>query len=170
IFSHELAAVERRFVVPFDAVTQVEDIGGLIRLLPPFGEVRLHGERPRGNLGTYFVPHQRAVDEAQCGIGLETDRPVVAEVGRTIPPHGQDAATFGRPCFRRPESLGTRERPGRPRDSCREASFEQIPTTHPLPDMGISLRCFHTSLSLLRWSPPGLSNCLSHATASPIRL
>ena len=124
--------MERWFVVPFDVVTQVEDISGLIRLLPAFGEVRLYDERPWGNLGTDLIPHQRAVDEAQGGVGLETDRLMMVKVGGIIPPHAQDAAPFGRPGFRRPESLGTMERPGRPRGSRHEARFEQNPDdAHP---------------------------------------
>src|SRR5262249_14274056 len=103
VLSHQFAAIERWFIVPFDALTQVEDIGGIIWLLPTFGEVRLHSEHTRRNLWTDFIPHQSAVDEAQRGVGFETDRLMMVEVGGIIPTHAQDATTFGLSSISAPE-------------------------------------------------------------------
>src|SRR5438132_940826 len=105
--------MKRRFVVPFDALAQVEDIGCLIWLLPTLGQVRLHCECARRNLWTDFIPHQSAMDEAQRGVGLETDRLMMVKVRRIIPPHTQDAAALGLPGLSAPECRGARERQGR---------------------------------------------------------
>jgi hypothetical protein len=46
------------------------------------------------------------------------------KVRRIIAAHAQDAAMLRLPRFRRPECLGTRQRPGRQCDTRREASLE----------------------------------------------
>src|SRR5262249_53331502 len=47
VLRYQFATIKRRFVVPLDALTQVEDVGCIIQLLPTLGQVRLHGERAR---------------------------------------------------------------------------------------------------------------------------
>src|SRR2546430_2459048 len=68
VIGHQLAAIERRFVVPFNAVAQMEDIGRVVWLLPAFGQVRLDGEGAGPHIRTDFIPHQRAIGEAQGSI------------------------------------------------------------------------------------------------------
>src|SRR2546428_6149499 len=90
------------------------------------------------------------MDKAQGGIGLGVVGEVVIEVHGVIAPHAEDAAALGWPSCRCPEPLETRQRPGSQRPPRREASLEHLPTTHTLHDPGMSLRCFHRSLSFVR--------------------
>ena len=41
ILGHQLAAVDRRFIVPVHPLAQMKDIGGVVRRFPAFGQVGL---------------------------------------------------------------------------------------------------------------------------------
>jgi hypothetical protein len=135
--------------VPVNPLAQMEDIGRVVQLFPPFGQIGLDDEGARLHPRTDLMSHEPAVGEAQRGIRLEVSSKMGIKVDRVIPPHTQDTPALGLPRFLSPEPLGMVQRPGRQRDPRREASLEQIPTTHTLHDTGMSLRCFHTSLSFL---------------------
>ena len=106
IVGHQFTAIEGWFVVPFDALAQMEDVGRVVWLLPPFGQMGLHREGARRHVRTDFIPHQRAVDEAQGGIGLEVEGEMVVEVRGIIATHAQDAAAPGLSGLRAPECRG----------------------------------------------------------------
>ena len=56
ILSHQLAPVDGRLVVPCDALAQVEDIGGIVRRFPAFGQIGLDDEGARRHVRADFVP------------------------------------------------------------------------------------------------------------------
>ena len=145
VVGHQLTAIEGRFVVPFDTVAQMEDIGRLVWLLPAFSQMGLDCEGARPHVRTNFIPHQRAVGEAQRSIGLEIEGEMRVKVGRIIAAHAQDTAALGLSRFSAPERWGTRERPARERDTSDKASLEQITTAHTLAPVGMSLLRFHCS-------------------------
>src|SRR5262249_48086184 len=111
-------------VVPFHAVTQMEDIGRVIQRLPALSQVGFNGEGARLYPCADLMPQEPAIDEAQGGIRLEVDHEVMVKVGRLIPAHAQDAAAPGLSQSRPPERGGTRGGPGRERDAGGEASPE----------------------------------------------
>src|SRR5262249_28585433 len=122
---------------------------GVVRLFPAFGQIGLDDEGARLYSRTDLMAHEPAVGEAQGGIGFDVGGEMMVKVDRVVAAYTKDAPTLGLLRFRRPESLGTRQRPRRQCDPRCETSLEQIPTTHTLHDTGKSVRCFHTSLSLL---------------------
>src|SRR5215475_9664211 len=107
--------------MPLDPLTQVEDIGRVVRRFPAFRDIRLYREdawlHPRAD----FMAYEAAVDEAQRGMRLEADGEMRIEVGGVIATHAQDAAAFGRSCFSPPERRGTRQGQGRQREPGRKA-------------------------------------------------
>src|SRR5215813_5121048 len=156
VLCHQLATIERRFVVPFDSLTQVEDIGCIIRLLPTLGQVRLYCECARWNLWADFIPHQGAVDKAQRCVGLETDRLMMVKVRGVIAAHAQDAAALGLSSFRTPEHRGIMQWPGGQRDASHEASLEQITTAHA---PGLAEMCL---LQVHREPPFQAARCITY--------
>ena len=55
IVGHQLAPVQGRFVVPFDPLAQVEDIGRVVQLLPAFGQIGLDDEAARRHVAADFM-------------------------------------------------------------------------------------------------------------------
>src|SRR5712691_9018018 len=100
----------------------MEDIGRIVWLLPTFGQMGLHREGARPHVRTDFIPHQRAVGEAQGGIGLEVESEMMVEVRRIIPPHAQDAAALGLPGLSAPEHRRALQGPGGQRNASYETS------------------------------------------------
>src|SRR5262249_2472547 len=84
VFGRELATVDGRLVVPSHAFGQMEDIGRVIRLRPPFRQIGLYGKAARRHTRAHLVTKQLAVDEAQGGHRHEVARQVRVEV-RWIP-------------------------------------------------------------------------------------
>src|SRR5262249_42307800 len=107
ILGHQLAAVEGWFIVPLDALTQVEDIHRIIQLFPAFRHIRLHREDAGLHPRADFMAHEAAVNEAQRGMRLETDSQMRIKVCGVIAAYTQDAAVLGRSCFGPPERRWT---------------------------------------------------------------
>src|SRR6266567_2359919 len=95
-----------------------------------------------------FVPHQRAVGEAQGSIRLEVDRLMMVKMHGIIPAHVQDTAALGWSGFSTPEHRGMMQRPGGQGGASHEASLEQITTAHTLDLAGMCLLPFHREPSL----------------------
>jgi hypothetical protein len=89
----------------------MEDIRGVVGLLPVFGEVGLDGEGAGPHVRPDLIPHQRAVGEAQRGIRPDVEGEMGIKVRRVIAAHPQDATAFGWPRCGAPEDSGTRQRP-----------------------------------------------------------
>src|SRR5215470_1155673 len=119
-------------MVPADAVPQMEDIGRVVQLLPPFGHMRLDDEGARDNLRADFVPDQRTVHEAQGDMRLGVDREMRVKVGRIIAPDAQDAPALGWPGFRTPERGGVQQWPGSERETSYQTGLQHVTTIHPL--------------------------------------
>ena len=111
--------------MPFDALAQMEDVGRVVWLLPPFGQVGLYSEGARRHIRTNFIPHQRAIGEAQGGIGLEVDGEMVVKVRWIIAAHAQDTAALGLPSLRTPECRGAIEGQGRQRHASSNAGLQE---------------------------------------------
>jgi hypothetical protein len=132
------------------AVAEMEDIGGVVRRFPAFGEIRLDEEGARWNPGPDPIPHELAVDKAQCGMGSDIEREMRVKVLRISAGDTEGAAAFRLPCFRSPKCRCTMERP---RGQCHaggEASVQQRATGHIVAMWGTGLRCVHRSSSVLR--------------------
>ena len=141
ILGHQLAAVEGRLVVPFNALAQMEDISRVVQFFPAFGQIGLDNEGARGHVGADFMPHQFAVDEAHGALRKASDREMGIKVRGIKPAHAQDAAASGLPRLCSPQRGGAMQRPGGQRHASRQASLEQRATTHTLGLMG--MLCAH---------------------------
>jgi hypothetical protein len=126
ILGHELAAVDRGFIVPFDALAQVEDIGGVIELFPTFSQVGLDDEGARRNVRPDFMPYQFAVDEADGAIRSASGREMVIKVRGIRPAHAQDATPLGLFWFAAPEQSWPSQRPQGKRGARDKASGQQL--------------------------------------------
>src|SRR5437867_1041554 len=93
-------------------------LGRVVRLLPAFSQIGLHGEAARRHTRAHLVAEQLAIDEAQGGHRHEVSRQVRVEV-RWIP------ATYAKD----PTGLGAREGPGGHHRAGREATPPQITPT-----------------------------------------
>jgi hypothetical protein len=102
----QLAAVERRFMVPPDAFPQIEDIGRVIRRLPPFGQIGLDNKGAWLHPRTDLMPYQPAVDEAQRGIRLEVGCEMMVKVDGVVAAYTEDTAALGWARFRQPRAPG----------------------------------------------------------------
>src|SRR5262245_18415492 len=107
--------------------------------------MRFHREGAWPHVCTDFIPHQRAVGEAQRGIGPDIESEMMVNMRRVIAAHAQDAAALRLPSLSTPEYRGIRQRPSGQCDTSREASLEQVTTAHTL-DM---LLRFHREPSLV---------------------
>src|SRR4029453_2763319 len=76
-------------------LVEMEDVARLIRLLPPFGQVGLHGEAARRHLPADLVAQQLAVDEAQRRHGHEIARLVRVEVRGIPAAYAEGSAALG---------------------------------------------------------------------------
>jgi hypothetical protein len=102
----------------------MEDVSCVIWLLPPFGKVGLYREGARPHVRTDFIPHERAVGEAQRRIGLEVEGEMVVKVRRIIAAHAQNTTALGLPSLSAPECRGAMQRQGRQCNASRKASLE----------------------------------------------
>src|SRR5262249_39207230 len=132
ILGHQFTPVDGWFVVPLNALTQIEYIRGVVYCFPAFSQIGLDAEGTRLYIPADFVPQELAVHKAQHGM-----RPAVAgemgiEVHGIPPAHAQEPPALGRPCFSTPERGRARERPGRQRCTSREARLQQGATTQTM--------------------------------------
>src|SRR5262249_53307962 len=104
-------------------------IGRVIQRFPDFGQVGLYREGARLHFWTDLMPHQLAVDEAQCGMRLEANRLMRVKVHWVIPPYAQDATALGWPRVCAPECHGASQGSSGQCHASDQASLEQVATT-----------------------------------------
>src|SRR5262249_34563873 len=148
VLSHQLAAVDRRLIMPFDPLTQMEDVGRVVQLLPALRQIGFDDEGARPNRRTDFMPHQPAVDEAESGLCPDIDREVWVKVHRVKAADAEDATTLGRSLFFTPERRRAIEGPGGERRTGRQAGFQQLTTAHTVGVSWIDMSCLHGYSSL----------------------
>jgi len=88
----QLAAVDRRLVLPAHAAAELEDVGGLVRLGPGFGQVALDREGAGGYRGAGLVLEEAAVGERVGDVGLVGNGQVGIPVRRVPEAEAQGAA------------------------------------------------------------------------------
>src|SRR6266852_3102011 len=130
-------------MVPVDSLPQMEDIGRVVQRLPPLGQIRLDDEGARLDPCTDLIPHELAVNEAQCPNRLEVGAEVVIEVDGVIAAHAEDAPALGWPRFCPPERLRAIQRPGRQRGAGSEAGFQHLATADPCGMSETYMLCRH---------------------------
>src|SRR5262249_46724163 len=91
VIGYQLTTMEGWFVMPLDALAQMEDVGGLVGLLPALRQMGLDREGAGAYLRTDVIADQRAVGEAQGGIGLKVEGEMGVEVRRIIAAYPEDA-------------------------------------------------------------------------------
>ena len=111
--------------MPFHALAQVEDVGGVIQLFPAFGQIGLDDEGARRDVAP-TLSHQFAVDEADGALRKATGREMVIKVRGINSPDAQDAATLGLSGVAAPEQRWPSQRPQRKRGTRGEASLQQL--------------------------------------------
>src|SRR5262245_21932799 len=122
----------------------MENIGRIVWLLPPFGQMGLYREGARRYIRTNSVLDQCTVHEAHGVLGLAINRELRVEVWGIIAPDAQDTAAFGLPGCGTPALRGARERPGRQRDAGCQAGLQEMTTAQTFGG------CVHTVPSLLK--------------------
>src|SRR2546428_13246299 len=118
--------------MPFNALTQMEDIGGVIQCFPMFGQMGLYYEGTRLNPRADFVPNERTVHETQDGMGLGVGREMWIKVGWIRAPGAQDTPALRLSRFRPPERRGGRQGPGRQRHTSSETGLQQLTAAYTL--------------------------------------
>src|SRR5262245_43411658 len=106
----------------------MEDIGGIVRRFPTFGQIRLDDEGARPNFWTDFMPQELAVHEAQHGLRPLVTGEMRIEVHRISPAHAQDASALGRCRFFTPEYGRAKQWPGRQCYASGETRLQQLTT------------------------------------------
>jgi hypothetical protein len=121
----------------------MEDIGGVVQRFPAFGQVRLDDKGARGHVGTDFMPHQFAVDEAHGALRKASERQMVIKVRGIKPPHAQDAAAPGLPRLCPPEYGGMGQGPDGHGHAGRQASLQKSATAYTVSLLSTCLLWFH---------------------------
>src|SRR5262249_39866625 len=115
--------------MPLDALTQVENIGGIVQFFPALGQIGLHDKGAWPDLWTNLMTHELAVDEAQRGVRLEANCLMRIEMHRVIPTHTQSATALGLTRFGAPELGRTRGGQDRQRDASKKTDLQELTTT-----------------------------------------
>src|SRR4029453_11393916 len=120
--------VEGGLVMPFDALAQVEDIGGIVQFFPAFSQVGLDDEGARGHVAANFMPHQFAVDEAHGALRKASDCEMGIKVRGIKPAYAQDATALGFPRLCPPQRGGAMQGQSGQCGASDQASLQHITT------------------------------------------
>src|SRR5262245_1580931 len=129
--------------MPFDALTQVEDIGGVGQLFPTFSQIGLDYEGARGHVAANFMPHQFAIDETHGTLRKASDGEMVIKVRGIKSPHAQGAAAPGLSRLGPPQRSGAMQGPGGQGGARGQASLQYITTAQTRYRASSWIWCLH---------------------------